>query len=521
MSTAVSINGGSRQQLLGKHGFWLIPLIAGVLIPLFAGVLLPLIGISDFAEYVTMNKLILMMGAIIGGCCFWWYTEFVIEKPYWMIYLLMFIRPLMDFVTFFVGVDLHARALVMMSMYVPMTVLLIKYWVPLWKELPIFKYYVIFMIIITGYYYLYNDNIMDPHVLGGGSISGDQLSGFVYNGFALIATGSIFAAAPDTEKFFDDLTKVMFWYVVATCALAILGYPIGLFVMDVDGFTRSTGIYSHPNELAHYMGMVILYLLGLWGFYTGPYAHRMPKYILPLTFVFAFGGLLVAMSKTALAVTLFSIVVYILFMKREWLSPKNLLRYGVPALLSLPVILLVIQLATGKDMVGMFMSRVEQTGSYDWRQQVWAALMANMTPGSMLFGHGFTSSCTFVYQLMHHDVLEQMPLIHIHNQYIQFLYDFGFWGLTLFIGLVAWAVEAIRDCFSGISYQCKSLMISLALMCFYFLLACSVEEYAYSAKEIWVFGSLAFGVARLHMNQESLLKDMAPPAETPESEASA
>lgn len=510
-----------RQQFLGKHLYWVLPLIAGLMIPLFAGVLLPLIGISDFQDFVTMNKLILMMGALIGGCAFWWYTEFVIKKPYWMIYFLMFIRPALDFATFSVGVDLHARAIIMMSMYVPMIVLLIKYWVPMWTEHPIFKWYVVFMIIITGYYYFYNDNIMDPHVLGGGSISGDQLSGFLYNGFALIATAAIFSAAPNVEKFFDRLTWWTFWYVVVTCAIAVLGYPIGLFTMEVDGFIRSCGIYSHPNELAHYMGMVVLYLLGLWGFYTGPYAHRMPKYILPLTFVFAFGGLLVAMSKTALATTTLCCIVYVFFMRRDWFTPKNLTRYGVPALLAVPVLLFGIQLATGKDFIGMMGSRFEQTGSYDWRQQVWAALMANMTPESMIFGHGFTSSCTFVYQLMHHDVLEQMPLIHIHNQYIQFLYDFGFWGLTLFVGLVAWAIEAIRDCFTGISYQCKSLMISLALMCFYFLLACSVEEYAYSAKEIWVFGSLAFGVARLHMNQDSLHRDMAPPEVETTSEASA
>ena len=150
------------------------------------------------------------------------------------------------------------------------------------RELPHFNYYLGFLLWVFGYFLFNNQNMpsVGPNTDADSSIALTQFSSFIYCFIGIGLAGVTMFQHPSPRTCFDRLNKTLLWVTAAESLVTILCYPLNLLSMQVDGFHRAAGLFTHPNPFAHHMGILLIYELGLFCYYQGPARSRLPGWLI-------------------------------------------------------------------------------------------------------------------------------------------------------------------------------------------------------------------------------------------------
>jgi hypothetical protein len=131
--------------------------------------------------------------------------------------------------------------------------------------------------------------------------------------------------------------------------ITIAGFPFQLTSMMLDGFLRAIGIFSHPNPFAHHMGILMVYLLGLYCYYQGDRKHRMPTALLWSGLAINLIAFLLGLSKTAISG--FALCALILFLLNLAVPAirRSFIQIAIGLVTLFPLGLFIFELLTGKN----------------------------------------------------------------------------------------------------------------------------------------------------------------------------
>lgn len=489
-------------------------LVLALFIPLLGYGLLPLLGVGGFAQAFDFKKQVLLFGGIVGGVGYFAYLRAIITRPQLLVAFTLLAWPLVDYGNNFLmaaGLNIHLRPLLLISIALPGFWLSLKHGRQLWQVIPWFKYYLCFFLILVIYFIFYNANAMDPTLGGGedsvleGSASVIQLTSYFYCLMAITVPAIAMLKIRDYRGLFDTLNKALLWVSGLEALATILGYPFGMFNMMLDGFTRAIGIFTHPNPFAHHMGILMVYLTGLFCYYQGIRRDRMPAWLLLTGLGLNFVAFLLGLSKTALSV--FALCAGLIFLLNLAVPAvrRSFLNILLVLMILLPVAFFGFEALSGQSFFSLLESRIDQTQSLTWRTLIWQDLLADINGFSILWGHGLTAANETVFRLSFNDASNAKPLMMVHNAYIALLYDLGLFGYLMFVAAASLLWTATCSWFQAIKPALRTEhSILIALTC-YFLCVCAFDEMSYmfdAPSLFWTLASLLYG---LHWRERQTL----------------
>jgi hypothetical protein len=492
---------GSFQRFLKQPlGLFFIAL----LIPIFIYGVFPVIGIKSFANLLEFKKIALLCCAIIGGVGYLYYLRFVLPRPQILVAFMLLLWPIVDYVCnqAMAVINLHERPLLLLTIAIPGICLLWKYRVMLMREMPWYRYYLFFFLWLFLYFALFNANATDTRNASeesflDGSLSAIQFVSYLYCLLSVAVPAVVMMRCKDPRKLFDTFNAAFIVVSILSAMPTILGYPFDMFNMVLDGFKRSYGLFTHPNPFGHHMGIIMVYLVGLFFYYQGSRKSRFPFLLLAAGIGVNLIAFLMGLSKTALAdLSLCTLIMFSLNLA------VPAIRRRVPALiisicLLTPIGLLGYQAISGESFIGMLESRSEKTESMTWRTQIWQDLLEDFTPVSVITGRGFTSANARVFELTFNNSKDSQPLMMIHNAYIALLYDLGITGYLMFIAALSMIMYALKGCFNKTQTELRTGYSVLVGLGIYFLFACGFDEMSYMFDApilFWGLASILFGL---------------------------
>ena len=435
-----------------------------------------------------MKLLLLLFGGVIAGAAYWRYVHFMHRRPQLLVAFMALAWPVVAYGNerlLDVGVNLHLRPLLMLLIGLPCLWTAFRYRRLLLRCTPWMAFYVFFVGWVLLYAVFFNAHAIDPALTNGdgavseGGISLIQITSYGYCLLAMAVSAVAMLQARRPQTRFDSFNRALILVSSLQSLITLLGFPSGLFCMPVDGFMRACGLFSHPNPYAHHMGLLVVYLTGLCGYYQGERAGRMPAWLL-------FGGmalngvaLLLGLSKTALGLTALCVVFLMLLLHaaRSGAAVRwRPVRIAVAAGLLIPVALWGFQALCGDSFVSLLTARMAQTGSMDWRAMAWQSLLPDITPATVWLGHGLTAANARLFQTGYSDAANATPLVLVHNAYLAIPYDLGLPGCAMFVCALALCWQSLRGGLRRIASRPEYALI-LALSA-YFLAACAFDEMA-------------------------------------------
>lgn len=492
--------------LLDKRALGLLAAL-GLGLPLIVYLLLPALGVGVFAKLLNLKKLILLAGGLIGAVLYWQYWRFITLRPQLLVGFVLLAWPLVAFINTHLleaGLNLHLRPLLILAVMFPMVWVSCKNYQLLWQNVPWMKYYLAFFGWLALYFVFYNANATDPRLSGGksalseGSVSMVQLTAYLYCLLSMATAAITLLKARNFRGLFDFMNQALLWVSGLEAIITILGFPFKLTSMELDGFVRAIGIFTHPNPFAHHMGIIMVYLLGLYCYYQGERQGRIPGWLLWGGIGLNFVAFLLGLSKTALGV--FAICALILFLMN--LAVPAVRRGFIKILISLtvlvPIGLMAFQLLSGKNFLTLLESRIEGTQSLNWRTMIWQALMAKMEAGTWFFGHGFTAANQAVFNATFNNAKNANPLMMVHNAYIALLYDLGIMGYLMFATTLALIVQSLKSWIHAIRPAFRTEHSIIIALTVYFLFVCGFDEmsYMFDAPQLyWTLAAILFCVS--------------------------
>lgn len=472
----------------------------GLLIPLAGYLLLPALGINQFVETFGIKRVILMFGAIIGGIVYWYYLKLILARPQLLVAFIALAWPLVAFFNSLlleIGINIHLRPLLILAIALPSLWLSVKHYKLLLSTVPWIKYYLLFFGWLVLYFTFYNTNAVDPRLSGGeealseGSVSMVQLTAYFYCLMSIAVSAIVVLKARNYKSLFDLFNISLLVISSLEALVTIAGYPFGLFNMMLDGFIRALGIFTHPNTFAHHMGILMVYLLGLFCYYQGERKHRLPGAMLYGGIIINFIAFLLGLSKTALGV--FSLCALLIFLLNLAVPAvqRRFIQIVFGLIFLIPIGLFAFEALSGHSFLSLLESRIDQTQSLTWRTMVWQDLIADITPVSVWLGHGFTAANDMVFHLTFNDAKNAQPLMMVHNAYIALLYDLGIPGYLMFAATAAIIWQSARGWLQAThpSFRTEH-SITLALTV-YFLIVCGFDEMSYMFDAPMLFWTLA------------------------------
>ncbi len=475
-------------------------MLLGTLIPLFAYFLLPAVGVTQFESLFSLNKLLKLFILAFGGIGYVGYIIYLYRQPQLLVYFYILAWPVVEFINnvllFVVGINLHLRPILMLAIGLPGLVLTCKHFGKL-REVPHFKYYLAFWLWLLFYFLFFNSHAVSPgdemeSVWSEGSIGIAQFTSYFYCLVGIGLTGVNMLQNRNPQQFFDNINRKLLWLTGFLALITLIGYPFGFFAMKIDGFQRAIGIFTHPNPFSHHMGILLLYLMGLFGYYQSRDNQRIPFGLLISSLSLNLFAFLLGMSKTAIAVFLLAGAVYFLLSLSSAHIRKLFFRLAMLMLIIVPIGILMYQIITQESFFDILQARIEQQASLDWRYEVWDGLILNlMENGSYWLGNGFTAANAWVFQLTYHDKLNAAPLMLVHNGYISLIYDLGILGWLIFVSAISLMLNSLRRAWSSHHIYTKPLLNSVIAMGIYFLAVCAFDEMTYMFDAPMLFFVLA------------------------------
>ncbi|HEY9746621.1 MAG TPA: O-antigen ligase family protein [Oculatellaceae cyanobacterium] len=493
-----------------------VSVLLAFLLPLFGLIILPAIGVqtlsgplSSLFQYKT---LMMLFGGLIGGVAYLQYFRFVQARPQILVAFIALAWPLVAYLNsqlLSVGVNLHLRPLLVVSLAFPCLWVSLKYRHLIRQHMSWSLFYLLFFGWLLLYAMFFNPDAEAFAKSGDedGSIGIMQLFAYFYCLLAMWVAGITTLKARHPQGLFDTFNKALIIISGLEALVTILGFPFGLTSMPIDGFTRAVGIFGHPNMYAHHMGILMLYLLGLFCYYQGKRANRLPGWLL-------FGGIaingvafLLGLSKTALGVYTICAVLLLLLNLSVPEVRRGFLKIAMASVVLIPLGLFGFQALTGESFLSVLESRMEQTQSMNWRATVWQELLASISTTSILFGHGYTAANELLFRVSYSDSENAKPLILVHNAYLALIYDLGIVGYSMFACTLALCWQSIRHSFhrliSGLRVE-HTIILTLSL---YFLIACGFDEMSYmfdAPMLYWLLCAILYCLALRETHQEAV-----------------
>lgn len=474
-----------------RHGYWLVPVVLGVLLPVLIFGLLPMLGVETLARQLRFPRVLFLLGGLAGMLGYWVYLRRAIHRPQWMSVFIIMIWGLLEYGNNFLldmGVNIKYSVLLLALWVVPSVTLLITHRQALWQQTPHFRVYLAFFLWLALYFVCYNSNAQDPQLMageGGGLLSGGSVASvqFMAYLYCLLAVGvpsiaMLTHARP--ARYFDRLNIALLAISSLVALYVIIGYPLMLTSMMLDGFQRAKGLFNHPNPFAHHMGILMVYLFGLFLYYQGENRRRVPAWLLVGGILLNLIAFLLGLSKTAIGVFSLSLVLLIALNLSSPVVRKHLPKALIALAVLAPLGALLYAMITGASFTEILEARLEAKESLDWRVETWGYLISNISGLWILIGHGFTDANAWVYQLTYNNKTNAQPLMLVHNGYIALLYDLGVMGYLMFAAVLTLAWQAFQRMRSQVcAPQHRPLLASILAMTLYFLIACGFDEMTY------------------------------------------
>jgi hypothetical protein len=460
----------------------------GLILPVLIYMLLPMLGFHGLSDALGYKRLIMLAGAGIGVVFYWQYWRFVIPRPQLLAGFVLLAWPPVAFLNGWLlelGINIHLTPLLLLVLMLPMLWVSVKNYTLIFSSLPWLKYYLAFFGWLTLYFVFFNANATDPHLSGGenalseGSVSVIQIISYLYCLLSITVTAVAVLKARNFQGLFDFLNQALLWVCGLEALFTIIGFPFHLTSLMLDGFDRAIGIFSHPNPFAHHMGIIMIYLLGLYCYYQGERKHRLSGWLLWVSIGLNFTAFLLGLSKTSIAA--FAVCALTLFLMNLAVPAvrRGFIKILIGLVVLLPVGLLFFQILSGKDFFAILESRMNETESFDWRTMVWEDLMTDIHLGTLWLGNGFTAANQKVFSFTFNDAKNAKPLMMVHNAYIALLYDLGLMGYLMFVAALSLALQSLRGWLTAIRPALRtehSIIIALTL---YFLFVCGFDEMSY------------------------------------------
>ena len=494
-------------RLLGSGWLWMMV----ILVALAIYFLLPMLGVSALGNMLNLKLMLAMAGLLIGGSVYWAYLRFMLPRPVLALGFIVVAWPLVAYLNgllMMVGINLHLRILLILALALPTSWVVWQERKVLWQTLPSLKIFLLFMAWITLYTFIYNANAVDPRLQGGeeamseGSVSMVQWTSYFYCLLAMAVAGVSILKARNYKGLFDGINKALLWVSSVESLITILGFPFGLFCIPLDGFTRATGIFSHPNPFAHHMGIIMVYLLGLFCYYQGERQNRLPGWLLFAGMSINFCAFLLGLSKTAFSVFAISAAVVFLMNLAVPTVRRSFGKILLGLVILVPIGVFAFEALSGQSFFSLMESRIDQTQSMTWRVIVWQDLIADINMATVWLGHGFTAANETVYRLTFSDAKNAQPLMMVHNAYIALLYDFGLPGYLLLVAALTMLWQALRGWIDAPNPALRTAHATIIALVIYFLSVCGFDEMSYMFDAPMLFWSLATMLACVTIREQ-------------------
>lgn len=460
----------------------------GMLLACVIYLVLPALGLSGLSDSLNYQRLVMLCGAGMGVIGYWQYWRFIIPRPQLLVAFVILGWPLAALGNahlLALGINIRFTPLLMLMLMLPMLRIVVPHLGLLWRQLPWLKYYAAFIVWLGLYYFFYNANATDPRLSGGESALGDgavslvQLVAYVYCLLCVALSAVTVLRIRNFRGFFDALNQALLWVSALESLVTIAGFPFQLTSMMLDGFLRAIGIFSHPNPFAHHMGILMVYLLGLYCYYQGDRKHRMPTALLWVGLAINLIAFLLGLSKTAIsAFALCALIIFLLNLAVPAIR-RSFTQIAISLVTLLPLGLFIFEALSGKSFFGIMESRINETESMNWRAMVWQDLMADIDLATIWLGHGFTSANQTVFNLTFNDAKNANPLMMVHNAYIALLYDLGIMGYLMFVAPLSLILQSARGWMNAVKPALRTEHTIIIALTVYFLFACGFDEMSY------------------------------------------
>lgn len=462
-------------------------IITGGFLPFMMFYLLPQIGVTQTLQLLTpANFLKMTVGVWLMGFSFCALQHLQQKGTFILTVLIAILWPYLSGVYHLLG---HLYGIyppvrpLMLLIALPFSIyFLARYWKSYAIHLPFIKYLVLFLLIALSYFIFFNAHTSYMGMAGSGSLTdGDISVSAVYAycwpviGSSVVA-GTFFSLKPEfRSEAFHRFNKILLYVSLAISIYTIIGYPIHWTSAMLDGFLRAKGIFFHPNSYAHHLGILMVYLTGLLFYYGTLEETKVSKKLLYATYGINLLAFILGFSKTALLAFAAGVIVLTL---TQLPNPK--IRRTIFPILAFGLLLIVASLAgfsilTKQSFLTMLQSRVEDTSSLAFRQQLWDMLLPDIDWNSLWLGHGLSSANGALQHQMFYGH-RQNAVIDVHNGYIELIYNMGILGLTYILACASMIFHCLKLLKGPITAFSMPLLGSAIGLGVYYLLALGCDE---------------------------------------------
>jgi hypothetical protein len=359
----------------------------------------------------------------------------------------------------------------------PGVILLALNWKKHIQQLPWLPWMLGYCVLMLGYYFFFQEELIDPRANAGGNSLGYQfvVSQF-FNLFWLVFGSQLFFNPLTLQQRWSLLTRPFLWSAIALAGLAVFAITTGWGTLDDLGTTRVMTIFEHPAHLANALSVMLLFLIRSYFLkFHHPNAKGLDSSLLLVAAV-GFGtiGMMLSFSKTSIAI--FAATALLLVLGGAFAISRIKVVLRSLALMAVVGILATVILEfSGLSLLDPLTKRFAEQGSMDWRNRVADYLMEDVTPQSFLFGNGMSAAKVKMSMMeganfSKEKAGEYAAVVIVHNGYLSQFYDYGLVGLMPFFLMAGIGVFALLQFFKrGVAVEARLNYITLFALILYFM----------------------------------------------------
>ncbi|MEB3288248.1 MAG: O-antigen ligase family protein [Vampirovibrionales bacterium] len=536
-------------RVLTRHA--LLPALVGASIALILYGLLPYFGVKQFVQLLSFKKLLLLCVLMAGGVGYWIFLDFIKKHADWLLYIAFVGLPLLIYVTnvgLSNGINLYKNGWLIVGICIPALYMGWPYLATIWKRLPIYKFFVLYLL-IAGYFYVFNHH----QVFDGRFTDGSQPRGFhlfftsIYHFLTITIAGCAVAMEKKPRSVFNAFNTIVLWLTLVYSVVCLVTYPFHIFTEFLEEVHRTRFLFLFTNEYSFYMQFVVTYLLGIY-FYqlerakpdqevegnetettlsenkaegaSGVTSRLTWQVLYPVTIVLGTLAMMTSFTKTSIGVLVLVIAVILLCNAGRVLKNKAVM-LGLAVLPFVMAIgLMVFQVATDTNLMAGIEARMNNTASMSWRERVWDYLLEDMPPVTWLTGHGFTAASERmkiyeVYVESEDATSNGMQVIAVHNSYLEQLYDMGVGGIVILLALIGYMLRIVnrlipkKQADPHYPPRLRTLDATLLGMILTYLILCFVNNtFSMIEQPFWIMATM------LWLAHESITRELTPQMDT-------
>ncbi len=400
---------------------------------------LPLLGISMVSNFLSANNLISLVALFIGIVIYYPYLKICKKYPDQFLLAILALLPWFTFITkiaVWVGINFPQTVLLLFLFVIPTVWIVYKYLFSMLKTSPLLTCFSSFWLLMVIYFIWFDHPIVHPSAVASGkaSMSIHALTAVTLTWFSLQLGTYVAYWVKEPKRLLGKLTITVTIMTLILSITTIAFYPFKILTTYTDGVLRSQSLFFSPGQFAYYLAMLLIYLEGMY-FYNKKNMHISPVWqkAVVLAIIMGFISLCLTISKNSISAFIGASVIFQVLLL---LKAKNKLNV-VLKLVGFPVLLLVglflFENLTGISIFENLSHRMNDDTSLLWRYKSWDYVLSDIDMYSVWLGHGLTAA---VERMSYLEVSKFNRIFipgNVHNDYLEFLYDFGIAGLIVFI----------------------------------------------------------------------------------------